>query len=181
MTYEFEQFCRDSHDALAEDNGPKGRDRIRANLEKLLTNEAFVDKVCGSGGKPGVTELYRDPDFGFVVLAHVNEKPHVSPPHDHGHSWAIYGQAKEYTDMSEFRRTDGGTGAGHAELEKLRTYRITPGKAGFYDVGAIHAIDYPAGACFVRVTGRPLENEPRLRYDTGAKEARYIEHRSASG
>ena len=56
----------------------------------------------------GTRKLYEDKDLGFVVLAHCNAKPHKSPPHDHGPSWAVYGQALKHTDMSEFRRLDGG-------------------------------------------------------------------------
>lgn len=180
MAYGLDEFCRESHDILAQDNNAEGRDAVRKNLEKLLANEAFVEEVCGKDAPVGVTELYRDDELEFVVLAHVNETPHASPPHDHGTSWAIYGQAKEYTDMSEFRRLDSGDGDGEANIEHVKTYRLEPGQAGFYDVRAIHAIDYPAHACFVRVTGRPLEQEPRLRYDMEEGKAFVIESRSAS-
>ena len=180
MAYGLDEFCRDSHDALARDNSPAGREAVRKNLEKLLMNQAFVEEACGKDAPVGVTELFRDDEFEFVVLAHVNDKPHASPPHDHGTSWAIYGQAKEYTDMSEFSRADGGDGDGDVKIEHVKTYRLAPGQAGLYDVRAIHAIDYPAQACFVRVTGRPLENEPRLRYDMEAGKAIFIANRSAS-
>lgn len=180
MSYGLKEFCRESHDILAANNNAQGRDAVRKNLEKLLKNEAFVEEVCGKDAPVGVTELYRDDELEFVVLAHVNDKPHASPPHDHGTSWAIYGQAKEYTDMSEFKRVDGGEGDGAADIEHVKTYRLKPGDAGFYDVREIHAIDYPARACFVRVTGRPLENEPRLRYDMETGRAERIANRSAS-
>lgn len=181
MAYTLEQFCQDCRAVLAKDSGPGGREQIRKLLEKLLENKAFVEANCGDTATPGVHTLYQDPDYEFVVLAHINEKPHASPPHDHGTSWAVYGQAKKHTDMSEFRRVDGGTADGEARIELVKTYRLNPGQAGVYDVRAIHAIDYPAGARFVRVTGRPLEHEPRLRYDTKANRASWIENRSASG
>ena len=123
----------------------------------------------------GVRQLYLDPDFDFVVLAHVNKDARKSPPHDHGSSWAIYGQATEHTDMSEYRRVDGNSGAGDAELEHVRTYRLTPGLAGLYDVGAIHSIDYPEGARFVRVTGTDLEAVERLKFDTARGRAEVIQ------
>ena len=44
--------------------------------------------------------------------------------------------------MSEYRRVDGGKDAGDAKLEQVKAYRLEPGHAGVYDVGAIHAIDY---------------------------------------
>ena len=82
--------------------------------------------------------------------------------------------------MSEFRRVDAGTGAGEAKLEQVKSYRLDPGHAGVYDVGAIHAIDYPEGSRFVRVTGRDLDYVRRLKFDTAAGKAITIESASAS-
>ena len=181
MAYTLEDFCKDSRSSLEADNGPGGRDQMRQHLIKLLTNKEFVAEHCGDDATAGVHTLYQDPDYEFIVLAHINDEPHKSPPHDHGTSWAIYGQTKEYNDMSEYNRVDGGEADGDANLEHSRTYRMMPGDVGKFDVREIHAIDYPAGARFVRVTGRPLEQEPRLRFDVEKGEARYIENRSASG
>ena len=175
MAYTFEQFCKDANAALRADPGPGGKDTIRRNLEALLKNEEFVNSVCGPDAEYGTHQIYRDPDFDFVVLAHVNKDARKSPPHNHGTSWAIYGQATEYTDMSEYRRVDGKSGAGDAELEHVKTYRLTPGHSGLYDVGAIHAIDYPAGARFVRVTGTDLETVERLKFDTAHGKAEVIQ------
>jgi len=175
MTYDFETFCRDANATLKADPGPSGRQKIRGLLEELLKNQAFVTEVCGPEAEIGTHQLYRDPDFDFVVLAHVNGPARKSPPHDHGSSWAIYGQASKYTDMSEYQRLDGGAGAGEASLEHTTTYRLEPGMAGLYDVGAIHAIDYPEGARFVRVTGTDLAEVERLKYDMAAGKAEVIE------
>lgn len=175
MVYSFETFCRDAHEALAANPGPGGREEIRRKLEQLLANQEFVNEVCGPDADYGTHQLYRDPDFDFVVLAHVNREPRKSPPHDHGASWAIYGQATEYTDMSEYRRLDDGTGEGEAKLEHATTYRLTPGKAGLYDVGAIHQIDYPAESRFVRVTGTDLAAIDRLKFDVEAGKAEVIQ------
>ena len=43
-----------------------------------------------------------------------------SPPHDHGESWAIYGQAKLWTDMIEWKREDDGSDPKHAKLTPER-------------------------------------------------------------
>lgn len=77
--------------------------------------------------------------------------------------------------MSEYRRLDSGAGAGDASIEKVKDYRLTPGKAGLYDVGAIHAIDYPAGARFVRVTGTDLATVERLKFDMSGGKAEVIQ------
>ena len=109
--------------------------------------------------------LYEDPDLGFQVLAHINDKARVSPPHDHGASWAIYGQATHYTDMIEWDRDDDGSQTGEAKLKPAKKYRLTPGHAGIYQDGKIHSIDYPDYARFIRVTGTNLDNIDRVRFD----------------
>lgn len=179
MTYTLDAFIHDARAALTNDQGPAGREKVRVLLEKLLANTTFVEEAVGPAAPIGTRKLYEDTDLGFVVLAHCNPRPHRSPPHDHGSSWAVYGQAIKYTDMSEYRRVDSGAGAGEARLEKVKSYRLEPGRAGVYDVGAIHAIDYPEGSRFVRVTGRDLDHVKRLRYDTAAGQAIVIESATA--
>lgn len=180
MAYTLEAFCADCRAALKATPGPAGREAVRALLERLLANKEFVGMAVGPAAPHGRRTLYEDPELGFVVLAHVNAKAHRSPPHDHGASWAVYGQAVEHTDMTVWRRLDGGDGAGAARLEPVKTYRLDPGKAGVYDVGAIHSIDYPDGSRFVRVTGRDLDLVPRLKFDLAAGKAVTIESASAS-
>jgi predicted metal-dependent enzyme (double-stranded beta helix superfamily) len=181
MTYTLDTFIKDAKAALGAETGPAGREKVRVLLEKLLANKAFVEEAVGPKAPMGTRKLYEDKELGFVVLAHCNAKGHKSPPHDHGSSWAVYGQAIKHTDMSVYKRLDGGNGAGEAKLEKVKSYRLAPGHAGVYDVGAIHAIDYPEGSRFVRVTGRDLDYVQRLKFDMAAGKAITIESASASG
>ncbi len=174
MSYTLDGFCRDIHAALKADPGPGGRQSVRHHLERLLADRDFLAEHVLSA-PPGRHTLYEDPDLGFVVLAHVNPTEGKSPPHDHGASWAVYGQVTGHTDMTEWRRAEGGDAPGPASLEVVRRYRLEPGRAGVYDIRAIHAIDYPAGARFVRVTGTDLEHVPRLKFDLARGEAQIIE------
>src|SRR3569623_1251195 len=114
MTYTLDAFVKDTQAALGTANSPSGREQVRQLLEKLLTNQQFVDEAGGPAAPMGTRKLYEDKDLGFVVLAHVNAKGHKSPPHDHGSSWAVYGQAIMYSDMSVYKRLDGGDDAGDA-------------------------------------------------------------------
>src|SRR5262249_4467518 len=100
MAYDLDAFVSDCRSILWPAPGPAGRERVRLNLERLLQNKDFVKKHCEDASR-GLHVLYEDPALGFQVLAHINEKARVSPPHDHGASWAIYGQATHYTDMIE--------------------------------------------------------------------------------
>jgi len=181
MPYTLPQFIDDTRAALKAEPGPAGRQRVARHLERLLANAQFVEATLGPQAPLGRHTLHEDKELGFVVLAHVNKAPHKSPPHDHGSSWAVYGQATQYTDMTEYRRVDDGQGAGKAELEVVRRYRLDPGRAGVYDVGNIHAIDYPEGTRMIRVTGRDLDKVERLRFDAERRTAEVIASASASG
>ncbi|HLN10394.1 MAG TPA: hypothetical protein VK281_15745 [Xanthobacteraceae bacterium] len=170
MSYDLDQFVTDCRDALARDPGHRGREEVRVRLERLLGDQDFIKRYCGDDSPQGLTVLYEDEKLGFQILAHINDKARVSPPHDHGASWAIYGQATKYTDMTEWERLDAGDDAAHAELKPVKTYRLLPGQAGIYQDGKIHSIDYPDKARFIRVTGTNLDRIPRVRFDlaTGA-------------
>ena len=177
MAYDLDQFIADCRTSLAQDPGPKGREQVRLNLERLLANPDFVQEYCGDQVPRGLKVLYEDPKLGFQVLAHINDKARVSPPHDHGASWAIYGQATKYTDMIEWAREDDGKDPKHAKLKPVKKYRLTPGKAGIYQDGTIHSIDYPDYARFVRVTGTNLDKINRIKIDlnTGIVEQMYAQ------
>ena len=127
MAYELDQFISDCRNFLKRDPGPGGREQVRAHLERLLQNRDFVEKYCGDSVERGLKVLYEDPELKFQVLAHINDKARVSPPHDHGESWAIYGQAKLWTDMIEWKREDDGSDPKHAKLAPEKKYRLEPG------------------------------------------------------
>ena len=165
MPYDLNQFVADCRSALKNDPGPRGREKVRLLLEQLLREREFIEAYCASSAPGGLQVLYEDPDLGFQILAHLNEKGRVSPPHDHGDSWAIYGQAVSFTDMTEWERVDDGTDPAKAQLKPQRTYRLDPGHAGIFQNGAIHSIDYPDKSRFVRVTGANLDKIARVMFD----------------
>lgn len=160
MPYDLDRFIADCRDILSAEPGPPGREKVRRNLERLLAEPAFLARYC-KDAKSGLTVLYEDPKLGFQILAHVNAKARVSPPHDHGASWAIYGQATEYTDMTEWERLDDGGDPAKSRLRPAKKYRLMPAHAGIYQDGMIHSIDYPDKSIFIRVTGTNLDRIPR--------------------
>jgi predicted metal-dependent enzyme (double-stranded beta helix superfamily) len=187
MPYTLEEFCNDCCAAIRKDPGNGGREVIRRNLERLLENKALVDKECAADRPRGTYTLYHDPELDFHVLAHCFDKGTVSPPHDHGHSWAVYGQARNHTDMTVWRRTDGGGKHGHAELAVKKKYRLDAGQAGTFNPGDIHSIDFPDGSRFIRVTGTDLDHVDQAVYNLNdktvkiASAGRAIDERSRAG
>ena len=163
--YDLEDFCSDLKTALSTQDGEQARESIRKKLEKLLTNKEFVSTYCHQDAKIGVHVLYQDDELGFMVLNHVINKGRKSPPHDHGDSWAIYGQAVGHTDMSEFERLDNETREGIAELKMVSEYRLTPGLAGTFGPRQIHAIHFVEGSRFIRITGTDLSRITTRKFD----------------
>ena len=168
MAYTLDAFAADCHRILKADPGPKGRDQVRKKLQDLLMEDDFVAAHCGPEASGGANLLYEDPELGFQILAHIMDKDYAGGPHDHGKSWAIYGQAVKHTDMTEWRRKDDGSVPGKATIKKERTYRMERGQAGIFQDRAIHSIAYPAGSRFIRVTGTNLETIARGRYNPDA-------------
>jgi predicted metal-dependent enzyme (double-stranded beta helix superfamily) len=179
MDYDLDAFVSDCRSILARDGGPVGREEVRLKLERLLQNQDFVKQYCEDASR-GLHVLYEDPKLGFQVLAHINDKARVSPPHDHGASWAIYGQATHYTDMIEWEREDNGADPNHAELKPAKKYRLLPGHAGIYQDGKIHSIDYPDYSRFVRVTGTNLDKIKRVRFDLKTGEVQQMTPQQAT-
>ena len=160
--YTLDQFIADCRATSAGSDRPAARKSVL--VWSACSRARFTARHCSNATPPGLHVLHDDPELGFQILAHIHEKARVSPPHDHGHSWAIYGQAMPYTDMTEFERVDGGNGS-KAELKVTKRYRLNPGEAGIYQDGTIHAIDYPDKSRFVRVTGTNLDKITRSRFD----------------
>ena len=171
MSYTLEAFCEDCRNSAAA--GEEGRAEIQANMEKLLSEEAFIAEHFSPGAEAKITPVYTDDESGFQVLTHVYNEGKESPPHDHGETWAVYGQAVEHTDMTVWRRTDDGSDETRAEVEPEKTYRLDVAMAGKFEPGVIHSIKFPAGARFLRVTGADLNKVPTRRFD--AKDSTVVE------
>lgn len=165
MAYGLEDFCSDAHDALLADSGHDGRERVRQHLEALLANQAFVAGYLANAAA-GKEILHHDPETGFYVMVHGSDDyDRVGKPHDHGESWAIYGQATGLTEMTEWRRLDDGKSEHRAELEVAKKFTLTPGVVALFDSGTIHSTAHPQPARWVRVTGTDLDHIRRFRYD----------------
>ncbi len=168
MSYSLDDFCADTRAILGARDDHDSRDAVRQKLESLLRDPAFLATYVGPDSETGVQQIYQDADLHFCVLAYNMAEPRTSPPHDHGDSWAVYGQAEGATDMTVWSAQDDNIGPS-------RNFRLEPGQAGLFDVREIHSIDYTAGAKFVRVTGVDMSQETRRVYNPETGDVREIE------
>lgn len=173
MAYTLEQFCTDAREAMKKDTGDAGREVARQKLEKLLADQAFIAEHCGPDKPKGTKLLYRDPELDFNVLAHCFNGGSESPPHNHGNSWAIYGQAAGVTDVTVWRRKEFDPKTGHAEIEIEEQYKLPTGRAGLFNPGVIHSIDFTTGSRYIRVTGTDLN---KLNQDVYDREKKFVYH-----
>lgn len=165
MAYTLEAFCNDARTILKTNPGPAGVEQVRKKMEILIRDGGFVEKYFHDGVEYGARRLYVDPELGFEVLGYRAEKARVSPAHDHGDSWALYGQVRDYTEMTEYNRIDDGSDPDRAELEVKSRYRLEAGRVGTYWGSQLHSTFTPAECCYLRVTGTDLEKRPRVRID----------------
>jgi hypothetical protein len=126
MAYTLDQFAADCRAALLKDAGRAGRERVRQFTEKPCADPDFVARHLGPDADAERTILYEDPDLHFCILGHVYKGAKTSTPHDHGPSWAIYGQATGETEMTDWRLVEKPTDGKPGKVAKVRTYKMLP-------------------------------------------------------
>lgn len=111
--------------------------------------------------QPLARELYRDPDHGFVLMAHTEPVGLYRPPHDHGRSWVIYGVQRGESEMGTYGRVE--AGAAQSRLVKRNATRVEAGCAQVYLPGDIHDTRCCRGpALLFRFTERDLKVEDKV-------------------
>jgi len=161
MAYTLEEFASDCREALQSDDGPGGRDKVRGYLQRVLRDQAFLDTHMGADAAGERNILYEDPELGFCICAHVYDRPRQGHPHDHGPTWAIYGQAAGETQMTDWRMLAPPEGDRPGKVEMVRSYRLQPGDAHVYEVGDIHAPRRDAPTKLIRIEGENTDNVER--------------------
>lgn len=157
--YTLQQLATDIRTSLEFDPGRAGRERIRAFVSRALRDEQFVAEHLKDRADPKRTRdiLYEDPKLGFCICAHFYQAKAYGQPHDHGPSWAIYGQATGVTEMTDWRVVEKGTGDNPTLVEPARKYDLNPGDAHFYDIGDIHSPRREGAVKLIRIEGANLD------------------------
>jgi hypothetical protein len=163
MAYTLDEFCAEASALLKSEPLSQALAAIASRLSELLGNPQFVADTFNDEMPPGRRVLHHDSETDFYVLAHVQEGNNAGKPHSHGSSWAIYGNARAFTDMTEWRRINP-EHEDHAVLEPARRYRLGPGDTHAYGHGVIHSTAHPEKTWVIRVTGTDLDNLPRYHF-----------------
>src|SRR5215475_4878053 len=138
MAYTLDDFCTETRALLKAGPLPNALAQISDRLGRLLANPAFVAATFSDDMPPGRRVLQHDQETDFYVLAHVQEGNKVGKPHSHGASWAVYGNAREATEMTEWRPTNPG-GEAPEYLVSVSKYRLAPAQTKAYAPGVIHS------------------------------------------
>lgn len=161
MAYTLESFAADCRTALQSDSGPGGRNKVREHLQRALRDNTFLEAHLGPNATDERAILYEDPELEFCICAHVYSGPKQGHPHDHGSTWAIYGQAEGETEMSDWRMVSPPAGDQPGKVEMIRTYRLKPGDAHVYEVGDVHAPYREAPTKLIRIEGKNTDKVAR--------------------
>jgi hypothetical protein len=163
MGYALQELAADIRRALTHDPGPVGKKAVCRLVSRALTDRDFVathlkDRPPGSHPRE---ILYEDAQLGFCICGHVYDGKAIGSPHDHGSSWAIYGQATGVTEITDWNIVEKGDAAKPAQVEPARTYLMHPGDVEFYDVGTVHSPKREAPVKLTRVEGENLDHGRR--------------------
>ena len=164
MGYGLEEFSAECRHILKQDPGVEGRKQVCALVQEVLKDEAFVQTYL-TDDVPERKVLYEDPELGFCILGHVNQGARESKPHDHGPSWAIYGQARGETVMSEWALVEPAAEDKPGKVRLVRKYSLAPGMAQIYNEGDLHSPSRSGSTRLIRIEGQNLEKIDRLAYE----------------
>jgi hypothetical protein len=164
MGYSLEEMSTEMHRIIAAEPGPEGRKKVCALVQKACSDEGFVTEHLPADG-PERKILYEDPDFGFCILAHVYHGAKVSAPHDHGPTWAIYGQAVGETVMSDWDKISPASEGEPGKVSLRREYTLSPGMAYVYNEGDLHSPRRAGSTRLIRIEGRDVTKIRRFAYE----------------
>ena len=105
--------------------------------------------------------LFQDTELGFCICGHVYNKEANGSPHDHGSSWAIYGQAEGETNMTEWKIAEKDLKNKTLYVKQINNYLMKAGDVKFYDVGVIHSPSRKSPVKLLRIEGENLDNIQR--------------------
>src|SRR2546428_9256932 len=161
MSWTLEAFSAACQRALTEEPGPGGRKKVCEVVREVRKADSFIATYVGDDG-PERKILYEDPTLGFCILAHVYHGVKESQPHDHGPSWAIYGQARGETVMNDWALVEPAALDKPGKVRHVRSYALKPGMAHVYNEGDLHSPRRKRPTRLIRIEATNMDKLRRL-------------------
>lgn len=122
--------------------------------------------------KPETEELYKDPTWGFMLLAHTEKEGRYRIPHDHGSGWVIYAVLHGEVEMRTYKNITGSKGV--SQLVRRESYRMKPGDCRVFLPGDIHdTLCISESVTMLRFSSCDLKKE-----DSEGRMVRYVDFKS---
>jgi len=163
MSFTLESFASECRRILAADPSRAGREKVRDLVQEALKDEKFIASYINDN-TPDRQVIYEDADLGFCVCAHVNREAREANPHDHGSSWAIYGQAWGETEMSDWEVLEPAAEGKAGKVRRGKIYTLKPGMAHIYHEGDVHSPKRTAATGLLRIEGKNTTKMKRFPY-----------------
>jgi hypothetical protein len=163
MDFTLDTFASECRKILTADPSPVGRGKVRDLVQEVLKDEKFLTTYLNEN-TPDRQVLYEDPELGFCICAHLNRDAREANPHDHGSSWAIYGQAFGETEMSDWEIVEAAAEGQPGKVRRGRVYSLKPGMAHIYNEGDVHSPKRVATTGLIRIEGKNTQKMKRFAY-----------------
>ena len=163
MPYTLSELAADIRSRLSKAPISECAEEICGFVGRALADDTFIAEHLPdrTAGKHPREVLFEDSELGFCICGHVYAGEAIGKPHDHGPSWAIYGQAVGTTEMTDWRIVEEGSGDNPALVETGKTYLMEPGDAHFYNVGNVHSPNRSGPTRLIRIEGQDLDKVTR--------------------
>ncbi|WDE07058.1 hypothetical protein SG34_009285 [Thalassomonas viridans] len=124
---------KDSWTGLNSETVIKSRELLK-QLLKTPDSEPWLADLHRQ--KQESVELYRNPEHGFILLAHVEKQEQYRVPHNHGAGWVFYAVQHGAMEMSTYSQVTDQTGK--TALVSRGAATINAGECNVYLPGDIH-------------------------------------------
>jgi hypothetical protein len=131
----------------------------RAQLAALMRTDPREQWLADlHAERPASRELCRDPEHGFILLAHTESAGLYRPPHDHGRAWVVYAVQSGALEIGTYAKIAGPDGV--VRLVQRDLTLLQAGEARAYLPGDIHDTRCLTDSAFLfRFTERDLRHE----------------------
>jgi predicted metal-dependent enzyme (double-stranded beta helix superfamily) len=161
MSYIIDKIASECRNILANDQTSGSPQKILKVVEKVICLPELIVECFPQTVTEERSVLFEDQEFGFCICRHVYIDGKNGGAHDHGPTWAIYGQVSGQTEMADWEFCGEEKDGEPRTVQLVRTYSLLPGKAHLYNIGDIHSPHIKSGSQVLRIEGQNTDNVDR--------------------